>query len=139
MEPPIFEIGQKVRSLQNVRNDGTYPGPAVGDVLIPEGAIGYVISIGSYLQMYHIYSVDFFEQRRVIGMRGKELEMVDAHANAPKEPLPHSASRSAVMTDQKTARHSERLQKSSLPDRGRPEASSPRVSRNTSGASRSGR
>src|SRR4051812_50054812 len=52
VEPPVFEIGQKVRSLQNVRNDGTYPGPAVGDVLIPEGAIGYVISIGSDLQMY---------------------------------------------------------------------------------------
>ena len=71
LEPPVFEIGQKVRSLQNVRNDGTYPGPAVGEVLIPEGAVGYVISIGSYLQMYHIYSVDFFEQRRVIGMRGE--------------------------------------------------------------------
>jgi nitrogen fixation protein NifZ len=34
--------------------------------------------------MYHIYSVDFFDQRRVIGMRGKELEMVDAHSNAPQ-------------------------------------------------------
>jgi nitrogen fixation protein NifZ len=88
VEPPVFEIGQKVRSLQNVRNDGTYPGPAVGDVLIPAGAVGYVISIGSYLQMYHIYSVDFFEQRRVIGMRGKELEMVNAHANAPQNSSP---------------------------------------------------
>jgi nitrogen fixation protein NifZ len=39
-------------------------------------------------QVYHIYSVDFFEQRRVIGMRGKELEMVDAHANAPKDSSP---------------------------------------------------
>jgi nitrogen fixation protein NifZ len=88
LEPPVYEVGQKVRSLQNVRNDGTYPGPAVGEVLIPEGAVGYVISIGSYLQMYHIYSVDFFEQRRVIGMRAKELEMVDAYANAPQNSSP---------------------------------------------------
>ena len=88
LEPPVYEVGQKVHSIQNVRNDGTYPGPAVGEVLIPEGAVGYVISIGSYLQMYHIYSVDFFEQRRVIGMRAKELEMVDAYTNAPQNSSP---------------------------------------------------
>ena len=40
--------------------------------------------------MYHIYSVDFFEQRRVIGMRAKELEMVDAYANAPQNSSPIS-------------------------------------------------
>jgi nitrogen fixation protein NifZ len=95
LESPIFEIGQKVRSLQNVRNDGTYPGPAVGDVLIPAGAIGYVISVGSYLQMYHIYSVDFFEQRRVIGMHEKELEMIDATPTRLKPlPPPNLAERS---------------------------------------------
>jgi nitrogen fixation protein NifZ len=88
LELPVFEVGQKVRSVQNVRNDGTYPGSTIGDVLIPAGAIGYVISIGSYLQMYHIYSVDFFEQRRVIGMRAKELEMVDAYSNAPQDSSP---------------------------------------------------
>ncbi|EWY39433.1 nitrogen fixation protein NifZ [Skermanella stibiiresistens SB22] len=82
--PPVFEVGQKVRSIRDVRNDGTYPGAPVGDVLIPAGSVGYMISVGSYLQMYHIYSVDFYEQRRVIGMRAKELEMVDAHANAPQ-------------------------------------------------------
>jgi nitrogen fixation protein NifZ len=88
---PEYEVGQKVRSVQNVRNDGTYPGQPMGEVLIPAGAIGYVISIGSYLQMYHIYSVDFFEQRRVIGMRAKELEMVDAYANAPQGSAPPKA------------------------------------------------
>ena len=82
--PPEYEIGQKVRSIRDIRNDGTYPGAPVGDVLIPAGSVGYVISIGSYLQMYHIYSVDFYEPRLVIGMRAKELEMVDAYANAPQ-------------------------------------------------------
>lgn len=34
--------------------------------------------------MYYIYAVDFYERRVVVGMRAKELELVDAHCNDPQ-------------------------------------------------------
>lgn len=82
--PPVFEEGQKVRSLRDVRNDGTYPGRPVGDVIINVGDVGYVKSIGTYLQMYYIYAIDFYERRIIVGMRAKELELVDGRCNDPK-------------------------------------------------------
>ena len=81
---PAFGEGQKVRALRDVRNDGTYPGRPMGDFLIRAGDVGYVKSIGTYLQMYYIYGVDFYEKRIIVGMRAKELELVDAHCNDPQ-------------------------------------------------------
>lgn len=84
--PPVLEQGFKVKALRDVRNDGTYPGRPVGDFLIREGDVGYVISVGTYLQMYYIYAIDFYEKRVVVGMRARELEVIDAHCNAPQQP-----------------------------------------------------
>lgn len=81
---PAFEEGQKVRALRDVRNDGTYPGRPMGDFLIRTGDIGYVKSIGTYLQMYYIYGIDFYEKRIIVGMRANELELVDARCNDPQ-------------------------------------------------------
>lgn len=84
IEPPEFELGDKVVALRDVRNDGTYPGRPMGDFLIRAGDVGYVKSVGTYLQMYYIYAVDFYENRIVVGMRAKEMELVDDTLNAPK-------------------------------------------------------
>lgn len=81
---PAFEEGQKVRALKDVRNDGTYPGRPMGDFLIRTGDVGYVKSVGTYLQMYYIYAIDFYEKRIIVGMRAKELELVDGHTNDPQ-------------------------------------------------------
>lgn len=79
-DPPQFFCGDKVRSRKAVRNDGTYPGKNIGDELIAQGDIGYVASVGTFLQRYFIFSVDFIERGRLIGMRAKELELIE---NAP--------------------------------------------------------
>jgi nitrogen fixation protein NifZ len=76
--PPQFEYGQKVRSKSMVRNDGTFPGKDIGDVLVKKGEEGYVISIGTFLQQYYIYGVEFLESGFRVGMRRKELESIDA-------------------------------------------------------------
>jgi nitrogen fixation protein NifZ len=75
--PPRYEYGQKVRSRKNVRNDGTFYGVKIGDVLIRKGDVGFVNSIGTFLQQFYIYGVEFYEQDRVVGMRAKELELVE--------------------------------------------------------------
>ena len=75
--PPQFEYGQKVRSRFMVRNDGTFPGKDVGDVLVNKGDAGYVISIGTFLQQYYIYGVEFLGSGFRVGMKRKELESVE--------------------------------------------------------------
>lgn len=75
--PPAFDVGQKVRTRDPVRNDGTYPGEPIGAVLVDVGEVGYVCGIGTFLQRYRIYAVDFFARGRVIGMRAHELQAAD--------------------------------------------------------------
>jgi len=75
--PPRFDYGQKVRSRKTVRNDGTFPGKEIGEILIKKGDEGYVTSIGTFLQQFYIYGVDFVAHGYRVGMKGRELESVE--------------------------------------------------------------
>ncbi|MDZ8082344.1 MAG: nitrogen fixation protein NifZ [Nostoc sp. SerVER01] len=75
--PPAFEIGEKVRLRKLIKNDGTFPGREVGQVLAKKGDIGYIASIGTYLQSSYIYAVHFLETGIVVGCKKKELESVE--------------------------------------------------------------
>ncbi len=77
VNPPKFEYGQKVRSKKYVRNDGTFPGREVGDILVSKGDVGYVTSIATFLQQFYIYGIDFYELGYRVGMRGKELDLFE--------------------------------------------------------------
>ena len=74
--PPLFNYGEKVRAKHSVRNDGTYPGREIGDILVKKGEEGYVVSIGTFLQQFYIYGVEFFVSGNRVGMKRKELEPV---------------------------------------------------------------
>ncbi|MGR9037726.1 MAG: nitrogen fixation protein NifZ [Gammaproteobacteria bacterium] len=73
-----FDFGEAVRVTRNVRNDGTYPGMAVGDLLIRRGSVGHVIEMGTFLQDQVIYTVHFLEQGRMVGCRAEELIPAEA-------------------------------------------------------------
>ncbi|GAB4327029.1 MAG: nitrogen fixation protein NifZ [Leptolyngbyaceae cyanobacterium] len=75
--PPIFDIGQKVRLRKLIRNDGTFPGKDIGVTLAKKGDVGYIVSIGTYLQSYYIYAVHFMQTGYVVGCRYKELESAE--------------------------------------------------------------
>lgn len=75
--PPRFAIGERVASRHVVRNDGTYPGRDIGDVLVRRGDIGYVSSIGSFLQQFYIYAVDFAGRGTLVGMKAREIVSLD--------------------------------------------------------------
>ncbi|NHC37999.1 nitrogen fixation protein NifZ [Scytonema millei] len=75
--PPAFEIGSKVKTRKLIRNDGTYPGQEIGATLAKKGEIGYIISIGTFLQNSYIYAVHFIEKGFIVGCRKKELEAVE--------------------------------------------------------------
>jgi nitrogen fixation protein NifZ len=72
--PPFFEYGEKVKAKRTVRNDGTYAGREIGDILVKKGEEGYVATIGTFLQQFYIYGVDFVVSGTRVGMKRKELE-----------------------------------------------------------------
>ncbi|MDM9381292.1 nitrogen fixation protein NifZ [Chlorogloeopsis sp. ULAP01] len=80
-DAPAFEIGDKVRVRKLIKNDGTFPGQEIGKVLANIGDIGYVASIGTFLQRSYIYAVHFLHTGFIIGCRAKELELVEAKDN----------------------------------------------------------
>ena len=73
---PIYEYGEKVRSRRTIRNDGTFPGKDIGDILVKKGEEGFVVSIGTFLQQFYIYGVDFPSRGYRVGMKRKELEPI---------------------------------------------------------------
>jgi nitrogen fixation protein NifZ len=81
-DPPAFDYGERVRSRHVIRNDGTFPGKDIGDILVKKGEEGYVVSIGTFLQQFYIYGVDFPAQGYRVGMKRKELEAVAGSAEA---------------------------------------------------------
>ena len=92
--PPRFAYGERVIARSMVRNDGTYSGFDVGEVLVHKGEIGYVISINTFLQQFYIYAVEFVESGHRVGMRAKELCTLD---NLPEEVLVQLGDKAAVL------------------------------------------
>ncbi|MDD5227459.1 MAG: nitrogen fixation protein NifZ [Methylococcales bacterium] len=77
-----FDFGEAVRVTRNVRNDGTYPGKEVGELLVRRGSVGNVIEVGTFLQDQVIFTVHFLDQGKMVGCRLEEL----IGANEPWNP-----------------------------------------------------
>ena len=94
--PPRFNMGERVISRSVIRNDGTYNGYDIGHVLVKKGEIGYVRSIGTFLQQFYIYAVEFAESGHRVGMRAKELCTLD---HLPEEVLAALGDRAALLEE----------------------------------------
>ena len=92
--PPRFEMGERVISRSVVRNDGTWNGRDVGEVLVGKGEIGFVRSIGTFLQQFYIYAVEFTGSGHRVGMRAKELCTLD---HLPDDVLAQLGERAALL------------------------------------------
>jgi nitrogen fixation protein NifZ len=79
-QPPAFEFGAKVRARRTVRNDGTFCGKDIGAILCEKGEEGYVVNIGTFLQQFYIYGVEFIATGHRVGMKRKEIEPVERAA-----------------------------------------------------------
>jgi len=67
-----FEIGEEVRALTQVRNDGIYPHKDVGEILVYAGDAGIVRESWSFLGEIY-YTVEFVARAVVVIMRGREM------------------------------------------------------------------
>ena len=92
--PPRFNYGERVIARSVIRNDGTYNGKDVGDVLVGKGEIGYVTNINTFLQQFYIYAVDFVDSGHRVGMRAKELCTLD---NLPDDVLQQFGERAEAL------------------------------------------
>jgi nitrogen fixation protein NifZ len=90
-QPPYFNFGEKVKAKRTIRNDGTYAGKEIGEILAKKGEVGYVVSIGTFLQQFYIYGVEFMESGNRVGMKRKELEPVIPRDADAEIPLPGGA------------------------------------------------
>ncbi|WFU07051.1 nitrogen fixation protein NifZ (plasmid) [Rhizobium sp. CB3171] len=78
--PPRFLPGERVRATRHIKNDGTYPGKDVGENLVRKGDEGYVRDIGTFLQQFYIYAVEWVDRGTIVGMRARELTSLDKAA-----------------------------------------------------------
>ncbi|EJT01265.1 MULTISPECIES: nitrogen fixation protein NifZ [Rhizobium] len=76
-KPPRFIPGERVRARLHVKNDGTYAGKNIGENLVRKGDEGYVRDIGTFLQQFYIYAVEWVEHGTIVGMRARELTSLD--------------------------------------------------------------
>lgn len=74
-----FDVCDTVVATKDLRQDGTFPDTSVpvGGILVPEGTVGEIVSIGLYLQEHIIYAVAF-ENGRVVGCMTRELDVPTA-------------------------------------------------------------
>jgi nitrogen fixation protein NifZ len=94
--PPRFSMGERVISRTVIRNDGTYNGKDIGEVLVNKGEIGFITSIGTFLQQFYIYAVEFVDSGHRVGMRAKELCTLD---HLPDEVLAQLGAKAAQLQD----------------------------------------
>lgn len=93
-DPPRFMFGERVVARSVIRNDGTFDGKDIGHVLVNKGDIGYVTSIGTFLQQFYIYAVEFTDYGYRVGMRAKELMTLD---NLPDDILQQLGDRASEL------------------------------------------
>jgi nitrogen fixation protein NifZ len=68
-----FRLGEAVRSLTPVRNDGVYPHKDIGEIVVHKGDAGIVRESWSFLGEIY-YTVEFGARAAVVIMRGREME-----------------------------------------------------------------
>lgn len=85
-----FHLGQKVKLLEDIVNDGTYPHSPIGTLMMKKGSQGYIKSVGEFLQVIRVYEVHFLGVEapvEVVGCREHELEALEEYVDEVEEEL----------------------------------------------------
>lgn len=72
---PKYEWGQRVQAVDDLFNDGSFPGVPEGELLVPAGGLGEIVQVGHHTEAnIPIYLVEF-GQNRVLGCLEEEIEL----------------------------------------------------------------
>jgi nitrogen fixation protein NifZ len=75
---PIYEWGQRVRAVGDLRNDGTYPGLPENALLVSRGEVGEIVQVGAHTETNTpVYLVEF-KGNMVVGCFEEEISLVEA-------------------------------------------------------------
>lgn len=89
-EEQKFHVGQKVQLVEDIVNDGTYPHASIGTLMMPKGSIGYIKTVGEFLQVIRVYEVHFFGSDMevdIVGCREHELEALEEYVDEAAEEM----------------------------------------------------
>jgi nitrogen fixation protein NifZ len=75
-EPPKFQWGQRVSTVDDLFNDGSFPDHAEDALLVKAGDAGEIVQVGTHTESgMYIYLVEFGE-RLVVGCLEGEISPV---------------------------------------------------------------
>jgi nitrogen fixation protein NifZ len=75
---PLYQWGQRVRAVEDLYNDGSYPGAELNAVLVTGGETGEIVQVGAHTDSNTpIYLVEFRE-RLVVGCFEEEISLAEA-------------------------------------------------------------
>ncbi|MTJ79508.1 MAG: nitrogen fixation protein NifZ [Telmatospirillum sp.] len=70
---PLYQWGQRVRTLSELRNDGSFPDVPPEALLAPAGSRGEIVQVGTHVDSgTPVYLVEFDDQR-VVGCFEEEI------------------------------------------------------------------
>ncbi|HHH18941.1 MAG TPA: nitrogen fixation protein NifZ, partial [Campylobacterales bacterium] len=75
---------------EDIVNDGTYPHAPIGTLMMPKGSIGYIKTVGEFLQVIRVYEVHFFGSDMevdIVGCREHELEALEEYVDEAAEEM----------------------------------------------------
>jgi nitrogen fixation protein NifZ len=73
---PIYEWGQRVQAVDDLYNDGSYPGVPVDAVLVTRGETGEIVQVGAHTDSNTpVYLVEF-RGSLVVGCFEEEISRV---------------------------------------------------------------
>lgn len=72
---PLFQWGQKVSAVDDLRNDGSFPELAPDALIVRAGAVGEIVQVGMHVEAnLPVYMVEF-GPNRVVGCLEGEIAL----------------------------------------------------------------
>lgn len=76
---PLFQWGQSVSAVDDLRNDGSFPELAPDALIVKAGAAGEIVQVGVHVESNQpVYMVEF-GPRRVVGCLEHEITLEVRH------------------------------------------------------------
>jgi nitrogen fixation protein NifZ len=81
-DKPRFGWGQRVRAVEDLFNDGTYPEQPVDALLVRKGEAGEIVKVGKHVNSQTVVYLVEFENNQAVGCVEAELMSLEPREEA---------------------------------------------------------